>query len=354
MADFALRNRFAIRFVALVPCLFLLFLLNGCAVTPKTAASRFDSFSQVTTDLGTQVINAYVLDDTIAKKARIMEFVSTYDPGRSVFLTPPTAVPNNVLHARQVLVLGLVTYATALKNIMDDAPLTTFSEKAAAVGKELDGIKSTLSPLGLAFPSGVSGAELGTAVAELGTFLMHLERRQFLKDKIGRMNENILKIITFLKKDLGTCECVKNAGVTYYCLKAEKGKLAGVTSRDVTEATGLGLLYCNDFIDYQMQYQRRLAAKPSAGAKPGAKATPAALTGDQLKLAEQQAQLNWNAKSACDALELLGAALDAYAAVHKELATAFDDQSSVLAGDLNKLAVKIAQIKKLFDGVIAN
>lgn len=354
------RNKVASRTVALVVCVLLLFLLGGCAATPKTAATRFNSFAQATTTLGTQVVSAYVLDDTIVKKARTLEFINNYTTNSSVFLVRPTVLPAKTLSTRQTLVLGLATYANALKDIMNDEPLTTVAEKAAVIGKELESIQSAIASTALAqLPTDVSPAAIGNAVGELGKYLMDIKRQAYLKNKIKDMDPQIQTIVAFLKNDLGTCDTVIYGGITLYCTGDSKESLGEIPKEDVTVPSGLGADYCDHFGWNQVQYQtkvNRSGPKPGSSGKSTA-ATPKASTqfsGDQLKIIEQQAPLTWKAKAACDGLDLLKKCLDEFAVIHAHLPTALEGKSGTLATELAKLTLQLTIVKQQFESATAN
>ncbi|MFU2210449.1 hypothetical protein [Solidesulfovibrio sp. C21] len=346
MAAFVSRKHPVPCFTSLVAIVFFAVALSGCA-TPTTTTKRFDSFATVTSDLGTQVINAYSLENAIKKKVELLDFVQNYENSKNIFDIKLTSVADDTLYTRQMLILGLVTYASTLKNIMNDEPINTFTTNAEKIGTELGGIKTTLESSGI-FSNSISPKDIGNAIVKIGDFLMRAKRREYVKKELSGMNTTIGTIVEFLKNDIGDCSTGTYGGIRYFCIENSVTVKNNISEKLCSPGAGIGARYCTGFGRLNKLYQFSMATTPKKGT------TAPQLSGDQQKVASQFASLAWKMQDSCIFLQNVKKSLDAYAAAHKKLSTAFDKRSGALAEDLQNLAAQIVVENKLYESATAN
>lgn len=323
MADFALRNRLAIRSVALVLGL-ALSLLTGCATIPKTAPTQFANFSNVTDKLSDDTAKiydyAYSLEETYFKE----KFIQGVGVKEDALHYPLTYTSPKNLAFKKLLLDTLKAYALHLKYIMSDEIDAGFDTSVTDLTNKLLNLQATAVPA-LSLPEGIDSSKIAQGAVAIASFLRDRQKKKEVTQALQNAQSGILYFIDVLQKEIGTCGASDNP--LAYCVGLRyEGATVTLLNRNIcTYFKNLIALQQSDAADAQKKLSKE-GGQTAQGQTPSAQENQKA----QDATAKRKAMISYRIKrdKACSMLAVMQTALESYKAVIESLPETLDKPHS--------------------------
>lgn len=323
MADFAFRNRLAIRSVALVLGL-ALWLLTGCATIPKTAPTQFANFSTVTDKLSDDTAKiydyAYSLEETYLKE-KFIQGVGVEETALEYDLTYTS--PKD-LAFKKLLLDTLKAYALHLKYIMSDEIDAGFDTSVTDLTNKLLNLQATAVPA-LSLPAGIDSSKIAQGAVAIASFLRDRQKKKEVTQALQNAQSGILYFIDVLEKEIGTCGDTDNP-VDYCVGLSYDGVVVALLNHKICR-------YSKELIILQQRDTAGAQNKLSQAGGPTAQGqSPSAQENQKTQdaTAKRKAMITYRIKrdKACSMLAVMQTALESYKAVIESLPETLDKPHS--------------------------
>ena len=192
-----------------VSCLVVVLMLTGGCAT-YDIAKPVKSFSDATSMATETTRKAFETTDQTFIRRTVEETIASYPSNHSVltnltFKNLKPYLPPEDLQARLDVLAGLQTYSEKLAALAGNEQLDEFDRQAKQLGEKLQTFDNDLVKTRLLAKSPATDAEialLGTAIREIGSWVIKAQRQKTIKSAVTNMNPHVIKIAAFLKADL--------------------------------------------------------------------------------------------------------------------------------------------------------